>query len=197
MWISRSFRIVETTVKTQDPPKERTNNTGMSSLKKPKNTDAALAPQYATLEESPDAERGIQENEVERENPANEDFHTPPQVPQRRVSTRNNKNGPPLRLTYKVTAHQVIEPKSLAEMETTSTREWKLWRLAAEEEMKSLTDHSVWELADLPAGRSLLTCKSVFKTDGDGKLDTYKARLVARGFSQKYGEDYDETLLLL
>lgn len=58
-----------------------------------------------------------------------------------------------------------------------------------------MLEHEVWELADLPPGRKAVSCKWVFKekTDGDGKIHTYKARLVARGFSQQYGDDYDET----
>ena len=53
----------------------------------------------------------------------------------------------------------------------------------------------MWDLVELPDGRQPVGSKWVFKTDAGGKFEHYKARLVAQGFSQKYGSDYDETIV--
>jgi hypothetical protein len=44
-----------------------------------------------------------------------------------------------------------------------------------------------------------ITCKWVYKvkTCSDGSLERYKARLIAHGFQQKQGHDYDETFALI
>lgn len=61
-------------------------------------------------------------------------------------------------------------------------------------EMESHECNNTWELIDLPTGRTAIDGKwvSKIKTSTDGEITRYKARFVARGFSQKYGEDYDE-----
>jgi hypothetical protein len=70
-----------------------------------------------------------------------------------------------------------------------------LWREAIKRELDSLGTKGTWELCTLPPGRKVVTSKWVFdlKYDGSGNITKYKARLVARGFLQKKGVDYNET----
>ena len=61
--------------------------------------------------------------------------------------------------------------------------------------IESLGANDVWDLVELPRDRRAVGSKWVFKLKvaADGSTDRYKARLVAQGFSQKFGVDYDET----
>uniref|UniRef100_A0A5S6QQ06 Reverse transcriptase Ty1/copia-type domain-containing protein n=1 Tax=Trichuris muris TaxID=70415 RepID=A0A5S6QQ06_TRIMR len=124
---------------------------------------------------------------------SSEDEKTATQESSLRRSQRANKGVPPQRLCYRVEA-PVKEPSSWEEMTTLPELERKSWTLAAEEEIKSLKDHYAWEFFDTPPGKKAITCKWIFKAkyDSRGRVQTYKARLVATGFSQKYGQDYDE-----
>jgi hypothetical protein len=64
------------------------------------------------------------------------------------------------------------------------------------EELKALRKNQTWELTSLPEGKKKAAgCMWVFtvKQSLDGKIERYKSRLVARGYSQTYGIDYDET----
>jgi hypothetical protein len=69
------------------------------------------------------------------------------------------------------------------------------WRAAMDNEMQSLAKAGTYTLVPLPAGRTAIGCKWVFKTKrgADGAVTKHKARLVAKGFLQRYGVDYDET----
>lgn len=62
-------------------------------------------------------------------------------------------------------------------------------------EIDSLYDNNVWELVELPKDRKPVGSRWVFKvkTNADGCIERCKARLVAQGYSQKKGLDYDET----
>ena len=69
------------------------------------------------------------------------------------------------------------------------------WQRAIDAELKSMEINDVWYSTVLPAGRKLVTTKWVFrpKHDIQGNITKYKARLVAQGFEQIYGKDFDET----
>jgi hypothetical protein len=71
----------------------------------------------------------------------------------------------------------------------------KEWKEAMMEEYQSIMKNDVWEIVPRPKGKFVVTSKWVYKIKHavDGSIDKYKARFVARGFSQQEGEDYDET----
>ena len=69
------------------------------------------------------------------------------------------------------------------------------WKAAIDAEMQSLRQNETWDLVDLPPNKNVVGCKWVFKTkhNADGTISKHKARLVAQGFTQKHGVDYEET----
>lgn len=64
-----------------------------------------------------------------------------------------------------------------------------------DQELRSLEDCKTWSLVDLPAGKHSIGSKWVFKIKYkfDGSIDRYKARFVAKGFSQIPGLDFSDT----
>ena len=69
------------------------------------------------------------------------------------------------------------------------------WLEAMKSEMESMKVNDVWTLVDPPEGVKPIGCMWVFKRKRgtDEKVKTYKVRLVAKGYRQRYGIDYDET----
>ncbi|KAG8494460.1 hypothetical protein CXB51_011869 [Gossypium anomalum] len=63
-----------------------------------------------------------------------------------------------------------------------------------DEEIEALNKNQIWELVPKPENCKPVTCKWVYclKRKSDGTVDRCKAWLVARGFSQSYGLDYEE-----
>ena len=69
------------------------------------------------------------------------------------------------------------------------------WVQATHEELNEFERNKVWTLVPRPNNRSIVGTKWVFgnKTDSDCIITRNKARLVAIGYSQQEGIDYDET----
>ena len=69
------------------------------------------------------------------------------------------------------------------------------WVTTMDAEFQSLKKQATWYLVPLPPHKNVVTCKWVYKLrrHSDGSIARYKARLVARGYLQQYGMDYDET----
>ncbi|GJY62248.1 retrotransposon protein, putative, ty1-copia subclass, partial [Tanacetum coccineum] len=64
-----------------------------------------------------------------------------------------------------------------------------IWQGAMDEEMNSIKVNEVWAEVDPPLNAKIIRSKWLFKkkTDMDGEVHTYKARLVAIGHTQSYG----------
>ena len=63
------------------------------------------------------------------------------------------------------------------------------------EELQALAKNDTWDLVPLPPGKHLVGSRWVYvvKQQSDGSLEWHKARVVAKGFTQKYDIDYQET----
>jgi hypothetical protein len=70
----------------------------------------------------------------------------------------------------------------------------QVWKDAMSEEYNSILKNDVWTVVPRPRNKSVVTSKWLYKIKhaADGSVEKYKARFVARGFSQKEGIDYDE-----
>jgi hypothetical protein len=73
------------------------------------------------------------------------------------------------------------------------------WKESMAEKHQSIMKNEVWKIVPRPKEKLVVTSNWVYKIKhaADRGVDKYKARFVARGFSQKEGEDYDETFALV
>ena len=91
------------------------------------------------------------------------------------------------------TAKTVTEPTTVEEAMSCSEKE--KWKEAMEAEFQSLQTNQVWDLVTPPKDCKVINSKWVFKCKlGEhGQVERYKAHVVAQGYSQRPGIDYEET----
>src|SRR5258706_10196813 len=81
------------------------------------------------------------------------------------------------------------EPQTYADAVTAQQ-----WVDAMNDEMDALRRNNTWDAVPIPTSRHIVGSKWVYKIkrDSKGQISRYKARLVAQGFSQQPGTDFDE-----
>ncbi|KAL0360855.1 UNVERIFIED_CONTAM: Retrovirus-related Pol polyprotein from transposon TNT 1-94 [Sesamum radiatum] len=83
-----------------------------------------------------------------------------------------------------------LEP--LTYEEALGSKNSEQWKQAMNEEMESLRKNNTWVLVPKPKNASVIDCKWLFKIKQENESTRYKARLVAKDFTQKEGVDYTE-----
>ncbi|WJX42094.1 hypothetical protein P8452_29365 [Trifolium repens] len=115
---------------------------------------------------------------------------------ERRVITPPNRYGYADLICYALNAAEEVqdsEPKNFRE--ASESIDSKDWLKAMEEEMLSLEKNQTWKLVPLPKNKRVVGSKWVFKRkEGIPGVEAprYKARLIAKGFTQVEGIDYNE-----
>lgn len=109
-----------------------------------------------------------------------------------RRSTRLRRPNPRYANTV-IAESNVIEPDSSDQEHT--KQEW----IKPMEEVVALMRNETWELVPRTSDVKSVSCKKVYKVKyrADGTRERFKSRLVACGFSQQYGLDYEDTFSLV
>ena len=105
---------------------------------------------------------------------------------------------PPVRYGFKdlVSYCLVInseDPSTFQEAIDSSERD--KWMEAMVEEMESLNEKKNWECSEPPKGKNPIGCEWVFRKKevvSENEGERFKAILVAKGYSQRHGIDYNE-----
>ena len=111
------------------------------------------------------------------------------------------QNSRPVRERRQTVWHSMLtilhgHPEPSSYQEAITSTEAFLWQKAMEEEYNSLIENGTWVLTELPQDRSVIKSRWVYKLK-PSYLNLiparYKARFVAKGYSQKQEIDYKET----
>lgn len=96
---------------------------------------------------------------------------------------------------FALSAEQFVQDDPLTVNGAKQRTDWLSWKKAMDSEYASLIGNNTWNWCELPFNRKTVACKWVFKIKykANGEIDKYKARVVAKGYSQRIGFDYNDT----
>uniref|UniRef100_A0A2N9G8M7 CCHC-type domain-containing protein n=1 Tax=Fagus sylvatica TaxID=28930 RepID=A0A2N9G8M7_FAGSY len=135
----------------------------------------------------------------ELESQSNEEPHSNDQEQDSTISDRPKRNKrPSVRYGFEDLVSYALltsseDPSTFQEAIESSEKD--KWMEAMVEENESLSKNKTWELTELPKGKKPIGCKWVFKKKeavSEKEGERFKARLVAKRYSQRHGIDYDE-----
>lgn len=69
------------------------------------------------------------------------------------------------------------------------------WRAEMNEEIESILRNDTWDLVEMPKNKTLIGCKWLFKPKMNAarSIEKLKAKIVAKGYSEQEGIDFDDT----
>lgn len=96
----------------------------------------------------------------------------------------------PSHRTFLASLDNDIEPTSVCQ----AMRDVR-WQRAMAEEIQALEDNGKWTIIELPPGKKPAGCKWAFKIKrhSNRSIERFKARLMAKGYTQVEGIDFHET----
>ncbi|XP_073139048.1 uncharacterized protein [Henckelia pumila] len=138
-----------------------------------------VQPNERRIDQDHDEQR-IEEEVIEPDNLVRNEHDTPTGTNSIGPNLRWSKNHPP----------ELLEPKHIDEALQDAS-----WIEAIQEELNQFTRNKVWNLVPRPKSQNIIGTRWVFrkKLNEDGTVIRNKARLVAQGFRQKEGIDFDES----
>jgi hypothetical protein len=102
------------------------------------------------------------------------------------------RSKPPKRLGYMALMTQLIDAEPFTYEQAT---QHGVWQEAMMEEYAFVMKNDVWKVVPTLEGKKVVGSKWIYKVKNatNGSVDKYKARFVAKGFSQREGVGYEET----
>jgi len=153
-------------------------------------------PEKVELELDDAKSESSEEEEVEEAEAEAEEEEEEPHTPELRRSVRDRRQLERYIPTYFRSnfALSITDDDPRTIREAVNSEDSKLWKKAMVEEMDALDKNEAWDIVELPAGIKYVGSKWLFKKkfNAQGKVDKYKTRLVAKGYSQVEGIDFGE-----